>query len=115
MKKWIVPIIVVLVIAGIVGWLLWRSTPQQKILGRWAQADRTTCSFTYPSGITFTKAGTYRVDGFSPWWRGGSYSVKGKRIRMETTDGTTSYAFTLDGDRLTFTNAAGCTFSYERE
>jgi hypothetical protein len=118
MNQRVVVIILVLVLllgAGAAAFFYWSRLPQNQIVGKWTRTDTTICSLTYPTRVVFEKNNTYWVEGLSPWWRGGAYTVEESRIRMDTSDGSTSYGYQLVNDRLTFTNAAGCAFSYARE
>ncbi|HET8796459.1 MAG TPA: hypothetical protein VFO89_02150 [Thermoanaerobaculia bacterium] len=111
----VIILILVLLLGAGAAFLYWRQLPENQIVGKWTRTDTTVCSLAYPTRIVFERNDTYWVEGLSPWWRGGSYAVDESRIRMDTSDGSTSYSYQLVDDRLTFTNSLGCAFSYARE
>ena len=89
--------------------------------GHWHRITGADCAKAYPAHLEFKEARyAGRKDpanqGFVIW-DAGSYRVESDDVVMiqTATDSQERYRYRLDGDRLTFTDDAGCEFAYERD
>jgi hypothetical protein len=112
-SKWILLAVVCVVGAIAVTLGMWYSA--HSVVGEWVLESTNVCSLPYPAGLEFFRDGRYVTNGPSIWWTGGPYGiVDHARIRMETLTGPTLYDFTIQDDRLSFVNSAGCEIVYVR-
>jgi hypothetical protein len=91
------------------------------LAGTWLKESTDPCSSSYPDELELHAGGRVigrmRPGAFEhPRWDVGTFEVlDDQRVAIsEFDDAVVRYAFTLDGDRLTLTNASGCTFTYRR-
>lgn len=90
------------------------------LAGRWMKVARDGCGETYPGSIEFRERGIYAAQpavagGFSTWDSGSYELVDARTVRISTAnDAVIPYAFTLEGDRLSFVDPDGCRFEYRR-
>jgi hypothetical protein len=89
--------------------------------GHWHRISGGDCANAYPARLEFKDAryaGTKDTanQGFIIW-DAGSYRVESDDLVMIQTasDAQELYRYRLTGDRLSFTDSAGCEFVYERE
>lgn len=77
------------------------------------------CSFIYPPNIEFfnnkTYAGTSSMLSEAFIWQGGQYEIlEDGRIKMQTKNGFAVYEFTIEENKITFTDDTTCKFSYTK-
>ena len=89
--------------------------------GHWHRVEATACANAYPAHLEFKETRYAGMkdpanQGFVIWDAGG-YRVEPDGVVMiqTATDSQERYRYRLAGDRLTFTNDAGCEFAYERD
>ena len=91
------------------------------LAGHWIKESDTACSSGYPDELELQPGGRY-VGRMRPGarehpdWDDGTYErLDDGRLTLTTaTDALGHYAFALEGERLTVTDEAGCSFSYRR-
>jgi hypothetical protein len=91
------------------------------LAGVWLKESADPCSSSYPDELELHASG--RVTGrmrpgapLHPVWDVGTLErLDDRHVAISRFDDAVGrYAFALEGDRLTFTDDAGCTFSYRR-
>jgi hypothetical protein len=99
-------------------------TPQETMnqqtiaTGEWRKLPGAACAAQYPDIIQFRDNGLYSArnerDGAHPVWDAGTYSVTAPgRIQISTAnDAIIGYAFSLQGNVVTFRDPSGCEIQY---
>lgn len=96
------------------------NAPGVELVGTWERVEAPACAARYPLHLRLEGNGLYRGRPAPPaqaaWWDLGLWRVTGPgRVAISTAnDAVLTYAYSLKGDRLTFTDSEGCRFSYHR-
>jgi len=86
---------------------------RQQLVGKWNKTPGGLCAAFYPATVEFFDDGEYT--GNLPNWSGGKYRVVGgRRLRLDTTTGPSTYEFRMASETLTFRNDTGCEFKYTK-
>lgn len=89
--------------------------------GNWHKSSQEPCAAGYATHLRFDANGLYygstEPPGGFTWWDQGTWAVKapGQLALSTANDEVVTYAFSLIGDTLTFTDPANCRFSYRRD
>lgn len=89
--------------------------------GNWHKSSQEPCAAGYATHLRFDANGLYygstEPPGGFTWWDQGTWAVKapGQLALSTANDEVVTYAFSLIGDTLTFTDPANCCFSYRRD
>ena len=95
-------------------------TPTPRLVGSWEQTTPSECSQLYPDTIEFQENGIYtghkEPPGTFTLWDAGEYEITGlgKVSISLANDAVVTYEFTIEDDVLSFVDADGCEFSYQR-
>ncbi|MGE0224740.1 MAG: hypothetical protein AB7F35_14775 [Acetobacteraceae bacterium] len=91
------------------------------LVGSWKKSDSPPCAALYPAVLSFQVNGLYRGQPeppreFTNWDVGTWKLVDPGQIAISTAnDAVVTYAFTVSGDALRFTDRDGCQFAYRRD
>lgn len=91
-----------------------------RLPGAWHRIDQAPCAAGYAAHLRFEESGLYfgntePAGGFT-WWDQGRWRVPaaGQMALSIANDEVVTYAYSLIDGTLTFTDPAGCSFSYRR-
>lgn len=90
------------------------------IAGKWKKESAAECADKYPDEIEFQDRPRFLAKKGPNqrfiWWDVGGYEIVGNnQVTISTaTDERVTYDAKLEGNLLTFTDADGCTFKYQR-
>lgn len=92
------------------------------LIGQWRRLPgQTACAAGYAALLDIRAGGLYfgttDPPGAFTWWDGGTWRIKspGRIALSVANDAVIEYGYALNDDRLSFTDASGCAFSYQRE
>lgn len=91
-----------------------------ELIGVWKKTSSARCDAAYPDEIEFFERPRFLArkgpgQGFIVWDAGGYQVLAADQIQIQiATDEQVPYRFSLSGGVLTFTDQAGCQFSYRR-
>jgi hypothetical protein len=96
-----------------------RVKERMELSGRWQKESTEPCAARYPAEIEFREAtylATKGPDQRFILWDAGIYRIEApdKLLISIATDEVLPYVFAVSGERVTFTDADGCEFSYQR-
>ncbi|MEZ4663636.1 MAG: hypothetical protein R2911_39380 [Caldilineaceae bacterium] len=89
----------------------------QAILGAWTKHSADACAEKYADTIQFDENGLFSASGGAiVFWDAGHYEIRSENAVMISNayDAEIVYRVSIDEGVLTFTDEAGCTFSYQR-
>ncbi len=96
------------------------SNIDSRLLGEWRRTSREHCAASYAATLRFDANGLYfgqadRPGEFTLWDNGTWRQIEPGTLAISTAnDAVIRYRYALVGDSLTFTDPAGCRFSYAR-
>ena len=88
--------------------------------GDWHKNGQEQCAAGYAAHLRLETNGLYvgstEPPGAFTWWDQGTWALRapGQLALSTANDEVVTYAYSLSGDTLTFTDPAGCRFSYSR-
>lgn len=91
-----------------------------ELVGGWLKDRSDPCASSYPDELDLRRDGIYvgrMLPGSSvhPIWDVGTYEVRDGTVAISTAnDAVIDYGLRREGDRLVFTDPAGCAFAYRR-
>jgi hypothetical protein len=91
------------------------------LVGHWRRrAGSPACAAAYAARLEFQPGGLYAGSTEPPgeftWWDSGTWQLRGPgRVALSTAnDAVVEYGYVLKDKQLDFTDAAGCSFGYDR-
>lgn len=92
-----------------------------RLVGKWSRTTEASAANGYAAHLRFEPSGLYFGQGDSPgaftWWDGGTWALRGPgQLALSTAnDAVVAYAYVLDADTLTITDASGFRIAYRRD